>query len=546
MKVLIVGGVAGGASAAARLRRLDEECEIILFERNDYISYANCGLPYYLSGVIPKREKLFVQTVEGMKKRFNIDVRPQSEVIQILPNEKKVVVNTNGESYEESYDKLILSPGAAPIYPPIKGIEEITTFSIRNVNDIDKLKSYTDEQQPKHAVVIGGGYVGIEVAENLTIKGIKTTIVELQPQVINPLDLEMAAIAQEHLLENGVDLILNDGVESFVHQGTEADVVLHSGKCLRSDLIILTIGVKPEIKLAKEAGLTIGKLGGIVVNEYFQTSTDDIYAVGDVIEVKHLVTGQNSLIPLAGPANRQGRLVADIIAGRKDKYEGSVGTSILQIFDIVVASTGANEKLLKACQMSYEVSFTHSPSSAEYYPGAVRMAIKLLFDPNNGKILGAQIVGGKGVDKRIDQMAAAIKRGDTIFNLQKLELAYAPPFSTAKDPVNIAGYVAGNIVNGEVKIIHWHEIKNIDPETILIDVRTKKENEKGFIPGSINIPIDEMRSRLDEIPKDRQIVVYCQIGLRAYHAYRILSHHGYSSVKNLSGGWLTYKFVVSI
>lgn len=544
MKVLIVGGVAGGASAAARLRRLDERIEIILLERDEHISYANCGLPYYLSGVIHKRDKLLVQTSEGMKKRFNIDVRPQSEVIRIFPNEKRVLIKVNGETYDETYDKLILSPGAYPISPSIPGIDEISTFTVRNVNDIDKLKGYADEHQPKHAVVIGGGFVGIEVAENLTIKGIKTTVVEIQPQVMNSLDYEMAAIVHAHLKEKGMGLILNDGVKSFASEGSEVEVFLQSGKCLRSDLIVLAMGVRPEVQLAKEAGLTIGKLGGITVNEYFQTSANDIYAIGDVIELKHLVTGQNALIPLAGPANRQGKLVADIIAGRGNKYDGSIGTSIAKAFELVVASTGANEKLLKSCQIPYEMSYTHPPSNAEYYPGAVKMSMKLIFDPKSGKILGAQIVGGKGVDKRIDQLAAAIKRGDTVFDLQKLELAYAPPFSSAKDPVNMAGYVAGNIVNGDVKIIHWQELNKLKPDTILIDVRTKKEHEKGYIPASINIPLDELRTRMVEIPKDRDIIVYCQVGLRGYLAYRMLTQHNFTNIKNLSGGWLTYKFAV--
>lgn len=541
-KVLIVGGVAGGASAAARLRRLDETMEIILFERGEHISYANCGLPYYIGGVITDRNHLLVQTPEGMKGRFEIDVRTQSEVTRIFPEEKRVEVQeATGRIYRESYDQLILSPGAAPVRPPIPGIAEVETFSIRNVSDIDQIKHFVDERSPQSAVVIGGGFIGLEMAENLHARGIKTTIVEMSDQVMAPLDYEMAAILHDHIFSKGVDLILEDGVQAFAKKDDKTVLTLQSGQTIETDLVILAIGVKPEIKLAKEAGLDIGELGGIKVNDKLQTSNPDIYAIGDAIEVKHFVTGQPALLPLAGPANKQGRIVADIICGRESRYNGTQGTSIAKIFDLVAASTGANEKLLRKIGIPYLVSFTHSGSNAGYYPGAMKLSTKLLFDPK-GRILGAQIVGSQGVDKRIDDIAGAIRQGGTVYDLQEFELAYAPPFSSAKDPVNMAGYVAGNILSGDMEIIHWHELQEKNPQEIcLIDVRTIEERKPGFIPKSIHIPIDELRGRLEEIPRDKEIIVYCEIGLRGYLAYRILTQHGFTRVKNLSGGWQTYK-----
>jgi CoA-disulfide reductase len=542
-KIVIVGGVAGGASAAARLRRLDEQAEIIIFERGEHISYANCGLPYYVGGVIAKRDDLLVQTPEGMIKRFQVDVRTNSEVTRIFPREKTVEVQElNGKTYIETYDVLILSPGAAPVRPPIPGLDSIESFSVRNVADIDRIKKYIDEHQPPSAVVIGGGFIGLEMAENLHARGVETIIVEMSNQVMAPLDFEMASILHEHIAKKGVDLILEDGVKSFVKKEDTTVVVLNSGEEIEADLVILAIGVKPETKLAQEAGLAIGSLGGIKVNERLQTSNENIYAIGDAIEVKNYVTGQPALIPLAGPANRQGRIVADIIAGRNNQYGGTLGTSIVKVFDMAAASTGANEKTLRKLGIPYEVSYTHSGSNAGYYPGAKRLSIKLIFDKNTGRIFGAQIIGVQGVDKRIDVIAGAIRRHDTVFDLQELELAYAPPFSSAKDPVNIAGYVAGNIINGNVQIIHWHELEEIksSPDLVMVDVRTAKERKGKFIPGSLHIPIDELRSRLDELPKDKDIVIYCEIGLRGYLAYRILTQQGFTRVKNLSGGWLTY------
>ncbi|MDR3586251.1 MAG: FAD-dependent oxidoreductase [Desulfosporosinus sp.] len=540
-KVLIVGGVAGGASAAARLRRLDEEVEIIIFERGEHISYANCGLPYYISGVIDDREALLVSKPEAMRNRFLIDVRIYSEVTRIFPEEKVVEIQErNGKVYRESYDQLILAPGAAALRPPIPGIDDIEALVVRNVVDIDQIKRFIDEQQPQTAAVIGGGFIGLEMAENLHARGVDTTIIEMSNQVMAPLDYEMAAILHEHIFNKGLNLILEDGVKSFAKKEKGALITLQSGGEVQADLIILAIGVKPEIKLAKEAGLTIGDLGGIKVNERLQTSDPNIYAVGDVIEVKHLVTGQAALLPLAGPANKQGRIVADIIAGRDSQYKGTQGTGIAKVFDLVAASTGANEKMLKKLGIPHEVSFTHSNSHASYYPGATRLSIKLIFDPSDGRVLGAQAVGAQGVDKRIDDIAGVIRNQGTVYDLQELELAYAPPFSSAKDPVNMAGYVAENIINGDVRMIQWQELSKRTKDVFIIDVRDEEERRAKFIPGSLHIPIDTLRSRLSELPHDKEIVVYCEIGLRGYIAYRILTQHGFTNVRNLAGGWVTY------
>ena len=541
-KVIIVGGVAGGASTAARLRRLEEDTEIIIFERDEYISYANCGLPYFLSGVIKERNSLLVQTPKGMKKRFNIDVRVNSEVVKIYPAEKEVEVQEkNGRKYRESYDRLVLATGSAPVKPAFQGLEMALSFTVRTVSDVDRIKEYLDTQNPQTAVVIGGGFIGLEVAENLVARGLKTTVVEKDNQLMAPLDFEMAVFVHNHLRAHGVSLILNDGVASFVSEGQQKEIILQSGLKLAADIVILALGVKPEARLAQEAGLAIGKLGGIKVNEYLQTSDPDILALGDVIEVKNLVTGRDSLIPLAGPANKQGRIAADVLAGRKSSYKGTQGTAIAKIFDLAVASTGANEKTLNKLGIPCQVSFTHSGSGADYYPGSAEMTIKLIFAPQSGKILGAQIVGTKGVDKRIDDLAGALGRGGSIFDLTELELAYAPPFSSAKDPVNMAGYVAANIVKGDVAVIQWHELASLDPQnTLIIDVRTPAEYMHGHVPGAVNIPVDLLRERLSEVPRTKDIIVYCLVGIRAYASYRILWGHGFTRVRNLSGGWKTY------
>lgn len=540
-KILIVGGVAGGATAAARLRRLDETSEIILFERGEYISFANCGLPYYIGETIQQREKLLVQTVEGMSKRFQLDIRNLSEVTKIDPVRKCVIVHNlkTDESYEETYDVLILSPGAKPIVPPLPGVAEATNlFTLRNIPDTDRIKSYVDEQKPKHAVVVGGGYIGVEMAENLHQRGIHITIVEAMDQVMGPLDYEMASIVQEALEENGVELILNDPIQEIREQGRK--VVLSSGTELATDLIMMSIGVRPENSLAVDAGLSVGERGGIQVNEYLQTSDPSIYAIGDAIEVKDYVNGQPTMIPLAWPANRQAHIVANNIYGKQEKYHGTLGTAIAKVFDYTVATTGNNEKLLKRLGLRYQAVHIHPLSHAGYYPGAHPIALKLLFDPETGKILGAQAVGKDGVDKRIDVIATAIKGGLTVRDLRDLELSYAPPYSSAKDPVNMAGYVACNLMDGKSESVQWHEIDDIVAEGgTLIDVRQPKELEAGFIPGAKNIPLPELRDRLEELPKDETVYVNCQVGLRGYLANRILIENGFE-VKNLDGGWKTY------
>jgi len=546
MKVVIVGGVAGGASAAARLRRMDEKAEIILFEKGDYISFANCGLPYYIGEVIKEKSDLVVTTPEKMKARFNIDVRTNSEVVNILTDRKEVEVlhHTSGRSYREKYDKLILSPGAEPIKPALPGVEADNVFTLRNIPDTYAIKDYVDEKRPRRAVVVGGGFIGLELAENLKERGLQVTVVELAAQVMAPLDPEMAAFVHRHLRDKEVGLYLGDGVKAFHHEKDFTTVELQSGRKLKADLIILGIGVRPDVRLARAAGLAIGPTGGIQVDEKLQTSNPDIYAIGDAIEVHDFVNGKPALIPLAGPANKQGRIVANHIAGKKDGYKGTQGTSIVKLFDLTVAATGNNEKTLKRYGIPYEKSYTHSDSHAGYYPGALPMAIKLLFRPDDGRILGAQIVGYDGVDKRIDVMATAIRAGMTVYDLQELELAYAPPFSAAKDPVNIAGYVASNIMNGDVEVIHWDEMDSLDPEeSLLLDVRTRQEHRQYNIPNSMNIPLDELRQRMAELPKHKEIIVYCQAGLRGYVACRILSQSGFKKVRNLSGGYETYSVI---
>ncbi|AEV67317.1 CoA-disulfide reductase [Acetivibrio clariflavus] len=546
LKVVIVGGVAGGASAATRLRRLDEDAEIILFEKGEYISFANCGLPYYIGEVIKEKDQLVVQTPEAMRKRFNIDVRINSEVTRIFPDKKMVeVCNIKDKTiYTETYDKLILSPGAEPVRPPIPGINSDRVFTLRNIPDTYKIKDFVDSMSPKRAVVVGAGFIGLEVAENLHTRGIKVTVVELADHVIGPMDLDMAAIVHQHLKSKGVELYLKDGVKSLSSANTCVVTELNSGKSLKADMVILGVGVRPETRLAVEAGLKIGTTGGIWVDEYMRTSNPDIYAVGDAVEVTDYITGKPSLIPLAGPANKQGRIAANNICGFAEKYEGTQGSSIVKVFDITVAMTGSNEKVLNRSNIEYEKSFTHSGSHAGYYPGAIPMTIKLLFGKKDGKILGAQIVGYEGVDKRIDVIATAIRAGMTVYDLEKLELAYAPPYSSAKDPVNIAGYSAANILKGDCEIFHWHDVESVDrSKSVLLDVRDEIEFSLGTIEGSVNIPLNELRNRLDELPKDKEILIFCQAGLRGYIAYRILKQKGFHA-KNLSGGYKTYQLAV--
>ena len=535
MNYLIIGGVAGGATVAARLRRMDEKANIILFERGKYVSYANCGLPYYIGDTINNREKLFVQTAKGFTDRFRIDIRTEQEVTAIRPDKKEVEIKnlSTGETYTETYDKLVLSPGAEPLRPGIEGIGSKKIFTLRNVPDTDTIKNYVNTENPKRAIVVGGGFIGLEMAENLHDLGIQVDVVEMANQVMAPLDFSMAAIVHRQLTDKGVGLHLEDGVSRFEEKDGGVTVHLRSGKQIATDMVLLSIGVRP--------GLAIGERGGIAVNDYMQTSDADIYALGDAVEVRHLVTGQPALIPLAGPANKQGRIVADnIVFGNKKKYPGSIGTSIAKVFDLTVAAAGANAKLLQQNNIPYISSYTHGASHAGYYPGAVPLSIKILFAPENGKLLGAQIVGFNGVDKRIEMLAQVIQRGGTVHDLAELEHAYAPPYSSAKDPVNMAGFVAENILNKKSRIIQWRELAELPADTIRIDVRTHDEYKLGTIPGFINIPVDELREHLDELPKEKPIVVTCAVGLRGYLAYRILVQNGFKHVRNLSGGYKTW------
>ncbi|MGD8191343.1 CoA-disulfide reductase [Brevibacillus ginsengisoli] len=543
-KIIIVGGVAGGASAAARLRRLNEQDEIIMVERNEHISFANCGLPYYIGGVITDRNKLLVQTVEGMSNRFQLDIRNLCEVVKINRDRKTVNIKDlrTGNEYEESYDVLVLSPGARPIRPAIPGIEEAEhLFTLRNIPDTDAIKSYIDEHKPHHAVVVGGGFIGVEMAENLREQGMDVTLVEMSNQVMAPIDYEMASIVHEHMRAKGIELVLEDGVQAFKNSGRQ--IQLNSGRELTTDMILLAIGVQPENQLAKDAELELGVRGAIRVSPTMQTSDPAIYAIGDAVEVTDYINGQQTMVPLAWGANRQGRLVADHINGLDATYRGVLGTSIAKVFEMTVAATGNNEKTLKRLGLPYQAVHIHPGSHAGYYPGAAPISLKLLFDPTNGKILGAQAVGADGADKRIDVIATAIKGGLTVVDLPDLELSYAPPYSSAKDPVNMAGYVASNILEGMVETVQWHEIDDIIASGgLLVDVREPIELEAGFIPGAINIPLGQIRDRMNELPKDQTIYVSCQVGLRGYLAARILSQYGFN-VKNLDGGYKTYAAV---
>lgn len=549
MKYIIVGGVAGGATVAARLRRNDENAQIILFERGEYVSYANCGLPYYIGEVINNRDNLFVQTVEGFRSRYNIDIRTLSEVERIDVKSKSVeVFNTiTGRRYFESYDKLILSPGAEPVKPKIEGIESSKVFTLRNVPDTDKIKHYLSVKRVENAVVVGGGFIGLEMAENLHEWGIKIDLVEMAPQVMANLDFSMASIINSELVSKGVNLHLSDAVKRFEERENKITVELNSGKKIEADIVIWSIGVKPETKLAKSAGLDIGESGGIKVNSFMQTSNEDIYALGDAAEVLNQVTGTPALIPLAGPANKQGRIVADnLVYGNKYKYDGSIGTGIAKVFDLTVASTGANGKMLNKAGIKYVSSFTHSSSHAGYYPNALPLSVKILFSPEDGRLLGAQVVGFDGVDKRVEMFAQVIKSGGTVYDLMTIEHAYAPPFSSAKDPVNMAGFVADNILRGKVKIVSWRKASKAEPEKdFILDVRTSDEYSLGSIDNSVNIPLDELRERVAEVPLDKRVIVYCAVGLRGYVACRILMQRGFDNVYNLSGGFKTYSIATA-
>ncbi|AMF92703.1 FAD-dependent oxidoreductase [Vibrio fluvialis] len=562
-KIVIIGGVAGGASAAARARRLSEDAQIIMFERGPFVSFANCGLPYHIGGDIKERANLLLQTPESFLARFNVDVRVMNEVVRINRADKTITVRNlfDQSEYEESYDFLLLSPGAGPIVPPIPGLDNPLTHSLRNIPDMDRILETIQMNQPDHATVIGGGFIGLEMMEAFHQLGIKTTLIEMADQVMTPVDREMAGFAHAEIRAKGIDLRLGvalqavefkpatsmpsiDSGENIEHQhmNGELDLTLSNGETLTTDILIMAIGVRPETKLAAEAGLQIGELGGIYTNEHMQTSDPNIYAVGDAIEEKDFVTGQSTLVPLAGPANRQGRMAADNMLGRSETYQGTQGTAICKIFDLAVASTGKNEKQLKRAGIEYEKVYVHTASHASYYPGAEIVSFKMLFDPKSGKIFGAQAVGKDGIDKRIDVMAVAQRAGMTVEQLQHLELTYAPPYGSAKDVINQAAFVATNIMKGDAKAIHFDEIDSLTDEQVLLDVRNPGELQNvGYLPGAINIPVDQLRQRMNELPKDKEIIIYCQVGLRGNVAYRQLVNNGFKA-RNLLGGYRTYLF----
>ena len=545
-KILIIGGVAGGASAAARARRLDETAEIIILERGPHISFANCGLPYHISGEIELREALLLQTPESFKKRFNVDVRVQNEVLAINKEEKFIhIQNTlTNEQYTETYDVLILSPGASPFIPPISGINNHLTHSLRNIPDMDAIMASIEQNKPQHATVCGGGFIGLEMAEALRHRKIDVTLVELAPQVMAPVDIEIANMLHDELEAHHVELKLGKALKEVAlceETDRTLSLTLNDGTQFQTDLLIMAVGVKPETSLAVKAGLEIGELGGIRVDEYMRTSDPSIFAVGDAIETLDFVTGEAMLAPLAGPANRQGRLAANVIFGSTETYKKTQGTAICKVFDLAVASTGLNEKTLVRKGMAYEKVYVHAASHAGYYPGAQPVTLKLLFNPNSGAILGAQAVGKDGIDKRIDIIAVAQRAGLSVFDLQDLELCYAPPFGSARDVVNQAGLVASNVMKGDEFIFHTESLASLSEQQVLLDVRSQIEVSKmGMIPGAINIPVDELRSNLFKLDQSKEILVYCQVGVRGHVAARLLTNLGYT-VKNMSGGFKTWK-----
>lgn len=551
MKILIIGGVAGGATAAARIRRNDESAQIVMVERGPYISFANCGLPYHISGTIAERQQLLVTSAEMFHQRYRVDVRANTEAIAIDRATKSVRLRSlaTGEEYDEVYDRLLLSPGAEPIRPKLPGLESKRVFGLRNIPDLDRIMDHLTAEAPRRAVVVGGGFIGVEVAENFEERGLATALVEGADQILAPLDYEMAAIVESHLREKNIELYLADKIERVEDKSDHAIVHLASGRQLPADIVLLAIGVRPESALARDAGLLMGTTGGIKVNEHLQTSDEAIYAVGDAVEVTQTISGRPALIPLAGPANRQGRMAADnIVFGNTVAYRGTLGTAILKAFDLGVATTGLNEKQLIAFGMDYRTTITHSGSHAGYYPGARQISLKLLYSPD-GLILGAQAVGEVGADKRIDVIATAIHGGMSVNDLAELELAYAPPFGSAKDPVNIAGYVAGNVLNGSLEVIDWQTLQAIAPQSSpsvqLIDVRTAAEFALGSIPGARNIDVNELRDHLAKLDPALPTIVFCQVGMRGYLAHRILKQSGFADVKNLSGGYKTYAWAIA-
>lgn len=543
MKTIIIGGVAGGASAAARLRRLDETCEIVILERGDFISFANCGLPYYIGGAITDKNDLTLQTPESFRKRFNIDVRVNNEAVKISPEEKTVTVKNlkSGEIYTESYDNLILSPGAEPIKPNIEGIDSNIVFTLRNIPDTLKIKEYIEKSNPKSAVVIGGGYIGVEMAENLKEAGLDVSVVELADHLIAPLDFDMAADVHRYIKSKGIKLYLNNGVKAI-----DGNTVILQNGTIDAEMIIMSVGVRPETSLAKDCGIEVNRRGSIIVDPHMKTNIQNIYAVGDAVEAEDFITKSPAFIPLAGPANKQGRIAADNICGINSEYTGTQGSAVLKLFDMTVATTGINEKSASSAGIDYDKTYIYSGSHASYYPGASNMSIKALWDKKTLKIIGAQIVGFDGVDKRMDVLASSIRFGAKITDLANLELCYAPPFGSAKDPVNMLGFVAENIITGKMKQFFWNDVEKLprDGSVTLLDVRTVTEVRRGRIDGFINIPLDSLRERIKEIPKDKPVYLHCHSGLRSYIALCILKGNGYDCF-NLAGGWRLYESVIN-
>jgi NADPH-dependent 2,4-dienoyl-CoA reductase/sulfur reductase-like enzyme/rhodanese-related sulfurtransferase len=545
---VIIGGVAGGATAAARLRRLDEKAEIVLFERGEHVSYASCGLPYYAGGAIKERDALFLMTPTRFEATFDIEVRTGHEATAIHPAEKCVTVveRATGRGYSEPYDALLLAPGAQPVRPPIPGVEHECIFTLRSVPDIDAIKQRIDSHKLERAVVVGAGFIGLEMAENLRARGLAVTVVEALPQVMNVMDFEMAAPLHQHLRDKGVELHLGDAVSSFARDGERVVTTLASGKRLPADMVLLSVGVKPETSLAATAGLALDERGYIVTDAGMRTSDPSIFAVGDAVVVRNPITGKPSAVPLAGPASKQARIAADNIAGRGGKeagkeYRGAIGTAIAKVFDMTVACTGLSEKACTEAGIPHRSVIVHPASHAGYYPGAKLFALKVVFDPAGGKILGAQAVGFEGVDKRIDVLAAFIAMGAGVRALTEFEHAYAPPYGSAKDPVNYAGFVAENLTAGRTSQVGWRDVESLKAQgALVLDVRTSKEFTAGHIDGAVNISSTELRFRLGELPRDRFIVVYCRVGIRGYLAERILRQNGFANVANLAGGWLTY------
>jgi NADPH-dependent 2,4-dienoyl-CoA reductase/sulfur reductase-like enzyme/peroxiredoxin family protein/rhodanese-related sulfurtransferase/TusA-related sulfurtransferase len=544
MKTVIIGGVAGGASTATRLRRMDEKAEIIILERGDFISFANCGLPYHIGGVIPERDKLLVITPDKLKKTFNIEARVKHEAINIDTKKKTISVRdlSNGREYTESYDKLVLSPGASPIIPPVEGVDMPGVFTLRSIPDMDRINDYVTEKQPDRAVVVGGGFIGLEIAENLRERSVEVTLIEMLDQVMAPIDYEMAAMVHQHLDFKHIRLALGDGLKA-ISADSPLNVTLQSGKTVGTDMVILSVGVRPETTLAKEAGLKLGARGTIMVNDHMQTSNKDIYAIGDAVMINNIVSGKQVNLPLAGPASKQARIVADNIAGRDMTFKGVQGTSIVKVFDLTVGSTGLNSKQLADLGLPFKNVIIHASNHAGYYPGASPLAFKLLFSPK-GKIYGAQLVGLEGVDKRVDVIATAIRAGLSVYDLEELELAYAPPFGSARDPINIIGFLAGNVLRGDLESIDWNQVDKLDREkNVFVDVRDPEELAIGMIEGALNIPLGEIRERMNEIPRSKRVVIYCQVGQRGYFATRILKQNGFDVV-NLNGGYKTYSHAV--